>query len=165
MHQGGDVFVFIDSQNLVYAAKSTGWEIDFQLFYRFLKDKFRISSAFLFIGYIERNAKLYERLEQIGFKIIFKPTTNVRHNGEMVTKGNVDAELVLHTMIQFPNFEHAIIISGDGDFYCLARYLIEQNKMCWLMVPNRDRYSVLLRHFAQYIWFLNQHMHKFAKRK
>jgi uncharacterized LabA/DUF88 family protein len=35
-------------------------------------------------------------------------------------KGNVDAELVLHTMIEYDNYSKAIIISGDGDFFCLV---------------------------------------------
>ena len=38
-----------------------------------------------------------------------------RRGKKKITKGNVDAELVLHTMIQWSSFDKAIIISGDGD--------------------------------------------------
>ena len=38
-------------------------------------------------------------------------------------KGNVDAELVLYAMKELPNYEQAIIVSGDGDFFSLAEYL------------------------------------------
>ena len=41
--------------------------------------------------------------------------TNVRASDGTV-KGNVDAELVLHTMIEYKHFDKAIIVSGDGDF-------------------------------------------------
>ena len=60
-------------------------------------------------------------------------------------KGNVDAELVLQAMIDYQQYQRAIIVTGDGDFYCLVKYLFEQTKLERLIVPNRDQYSVLLR--------------------
>ena len=65
-------------------------------------------------------------------------------------KGNVDAELVLHTMIEYPNYEKAVIVSGDGDFYCLVEYLEKNMKLGKIIVPNRQ-YSSLLRKFSPYI--------------
>ena len=44
-------------------------------------------------------------------------------------KGNVDAELVLHTMVEYPNYDKALIVSGDGDFYCLVDYLKGKDKL------------------------------------
>lgn len=46
--------------------------------------------------------------------MILKPTMELP---DKTVKGNVDAELVLHTMIQYPNYDKAIIVSGDGDFH------------------------------------------------
>ena len=60
-------------------------------------------------------------------------------------KGNCDAELVLQAMIEFKNYSKAIIVSGDGDFQCLAKYLYEQDKLGVLLVPNQKRYSALLK--------------------
>ena len=71
-------------------------------------------------------------------------------------KGNVDAELVLHTMIELPNFDQAVIVTGDGDFYCLVQYLLEQNKLKIVLVPNYYKYSALLKKFAKKnITFMN----------
>ena len=39
----------------------------------------------------------------------------------------------------------AVIVSGDGDFYCLVDYLIDQKKMGALLIPNRFKYSGLLK--------------------
>ena len=39
-----------------------------------LKDKYRITKAFLFIGYIPSNKKLYTLLRNAGYTIVFKPT-------------------------------------------------------------------------------------------
>ena len=62
----------------------------------------------------------------------------------------MDAELVLHTMIEFPNYDRAIIVTGDGDFRCLVEHLDSENKLYKVLVPN-DKYSSLLKDFAKYI--------------
>ena len=121
------VYAFIDSQNLnlgtskdIYKGKKkiyTGWKLDFKKFRRYLADKFRVQKAFLCIGYIKHNQKLYNMLRAFGYELIFKPTVA---DDKGKAKGNVDAELVLHTAaVQFSNYDKAVIVSGDGDFYCL----------------------------------------------
>ncbi|MCE1253816.1 MAG: NYN domain-containing protein [Anaerolineae bacterium] len=84
--------------------------------------------------------------------MILKPTLELP-NGKI--KGNVDAELVLHSMIQYSNYSGAILVSGDGDFYCLAEYLEQNNKLLRLIVPNRT-YSQLLKRYAGYIVRVDQ---------
>lgn len=44
-------------------------------------------------------------------------------------KGNVDAELVLQAMIDYRDYERAVIVTSDGDFACLVRYLYEEGKL------------------------------------
>ena len=66
------------------------------------------------------------------------------------TKGNVDAELVLYAMKELPKYDKAIIVSGDGDFYCIVEYLAEQGKLLHLMAPNW-KYSSLLKPYEQYV--------------
>lgn len=41
--------------------------------------------------------------------------------------------------------EKAIIVSGDGDFYCLAEHLKNNSKLEGMMVPDKRRYSALLK--------------------
>lgn len=156
------VYAFIDSQNLNLGVRSQGWQLDFKRFRVYLKDKYKVVEALLFIDYIPKNRLLYKFLEQIGYKIIFKPTVKGQKKGLSKTKGNVDAELVLHSMIEFPNYDKAIIISGDGDFYCLAEYLDKQNRLAKIIVPN-NKYSSLLRKFAKYIVSVSLFMDKVKK--
>jgi len=75
----------------------------------YLRDKYQVEKAFLFIGYIPENQSLYTYLQKSGYLVVFKPTVHDRLNN---TKGNVDAELVLHAMIEFQNYEKAVIVSG-----------------------------------------------------
>lgn len=146
-------YAFIDSQNLNLSIKSLGWSLDFTRFRIYLREKYGVEKAFLFIGYIDGNNDLYKSLQEAGFICIFKPTLEYE-NGK--TKGNVDAELVLHTMIEYPNYRKAILVTGDGDFHCLVRYLIENNKLKKLLIPNQKHYSALLKRFpSEYIAFVS----------
>lgn len=149
MEKRKEIYAFIDSQNLNLGVKSQGWKLDFAKFRIFLKDKYKVVKAYLFIGFIPKNKSLYAFLERSGYKIIYKPVVESNKNSKPV-KGNVDAELVLHTMIQFSKYQKAIIVSGDGDFYCLVQYLEEKKKLAKIIVPNK-RYSSLLRQFGKYI--------------
>ena len=64
-------------------------------------------------------------------------------------KGNVDAELVLQAMIDYGDYERAVIVTSDGDFACLVRYLYEQGKLERVLSPNRTGCSVLLTRAAR----------------
>lgn len=146
------IYVFIDSQNLNISIKEQGWELDFSKFYIYLKDRFKISKAFIFIGFIKENVNLYEELNNVGYILVFKPTLKNRKNE---IKGNVDADLVLKAMIELNNYDKAIIVSGDGDFYCLINYLYKSNKLLRLIIPNKYKYSFLLKEFLGVTIFLS----------
>jgi len=144
-------FAFIDSQNLNLAVQDQGWKLDFARFRVYLKDKYCVTKAFLFIGYVATNQGLYTSLQQKGYILIFKPTLYLP-GGKV--KGNTDAELVLHSMIEYGNYDKAVIVAGDGDYYCLIEHLKKENKLKKLVIPNRHQYSSLLRKFIPDIAFV-----------
>jgi uncharacterized LabA/DUF88 family protein len=171
-------YAFIDSQNLNLGTQRMGWKLDWRKFRQFLKDEHGVTHAYMFIGYMADNESLYEYMHELGFLIVLKPTVDVSaHNkdgkeaeakGETpakdkeaeekekpTIKGNVDAELVLYAMKELPNYEQAIIVSGDGDFFSLAEYLEEQGKLAHVMTPNWQ-YSSLLKVFEPKIIRLDQ---------
>ena len=115
------VYAFIDSQNLNLGTSKDirkgrrviykGWKLDYRKFRKYLSDKFRIQKAVLFIGYIKQNESLYKRLKSYGYDLVFKPTVK---DGFGKVKGNVDAELVLHSAkILYDKYDKALIVSGD----------------------------------------------------
>jgi len=70
-------------------------------------------------------------------------------------KGNVDAELVLHAAtIQNPKYDKAVIVSGDGDFYCLHEYLETKKRLLRIIIPNSKSESSLLKRFHKYKTFI-----------
>ena len=147
-------YAFIDSQNLNLSVQGMGWRLDFKRFRIYLKEKYSIERAYLFIGFIEGNNDLYVKLQEAGFICIFKPTLKYK-NGTI--KGNCDAELVLQSMIDYKDYEKAVLVTGDGDFYCLVKYLIEKNKFKALIIPNKFKYSALLKFsmFKNFLRYLN----------
>lgn len=156
------IYAFIDSQNVnlgtskdIYKKQKLiykGWKLDFLKFRKYLSNKFRVKKAFLFIGYIKQNEKMYKRLKSFGYELVFKPTVK---DNQGKPKGNVDAELVLYAAaIEFSNFNKAVIVSGDGDFHCLHEYLEKKNKLSHIIIPNRHSESSLLREFQKYKIFL-----------
>ena len=146
-------YAFIDSQNLNLAIRSLGWKMDYCRFRIYLQEKYAIQKAFLFLGYVEGNTSLYTALQEAGFILIFKPTLKYKDGS---TKGNCDAELVLHAMVEYANYEKAVIITGDGDFHCLVDYFIKQGKLKKLLIPNQASYSALLKRIdSQYLSFVS----------
>lgn len=156
------IYAFIDSQNLnlgtskdIYKGKRRiyqGWKLDFKKFRRYLFDKFRVKKAFLFIGYIKQNEKLYKHLKSFGYEVVFKPTVTDNYGKP---KGNIDAELVLYSaVIEYPHYNKAVIVSGDGDFYCLHQYLKNKGKLLRIIIPNIKSESSLLKPFQKYKTFI-----------
>lgn len=145
-------YAFIDSQNLNLAIKGQGWNLDFERFRIYLKDKYDITKAFIFIGYVPTNQPLYTSLQKQGYILVFKPTLELP-DGRV--KGNVDAEMVMHTMIEYPNYDKALIVTGDGDFYCLVDHLKVNGKLLGIMIPNGRKYSSLFRNFIKDAIFMN----------
>lgn len=149
-------YAFIDSQNLNLGVRTMGWQVDYKKFRLYLKNKYNVDRAFMFIGLVTNNQKLYTQLQAAGFILIFKPTVRYFENGKETVKGNVDAELVLHAAaIEYANYDRAIIVSGDGDFACLIQFLEENSKLLHVFTPN-SKYSKLLRPYSKYIVEISQ---------
>ncbi|MEK7586455.1 MAG: NYN domain-containing protein [Patescibacteria group bacterium] len=138
-------YAFIDGQNLYFSLKSIGWKVDYKRFRVYLKEKYSITRAYIFVGFLPDYQQFYNFLQSAGFIIVFKPVLESK-DGKI--KGNCDAELVLQTMIDLPNFEKALIVSGDGDFYCLVKYLKNNGKLLKVLAPAHQSCSSLLFQMA-----------------
>ncbi|HBK33821.1 TPA: hypothetical protein DEP34_03035 [Candidatus Uhrbacteria bacterium] len=157
-------FAFIDSQNLNLSIRAQGWKLDFKRFRTYLLDKYNVKKAYLFIGYISGNQALYATLQDAGFTCIFKPTLQYKDG---TTKGNCDAELVLWSMIDFFQYEKAVIVTGDGDFHCLIDYLLKQEKLKCVLIPDRNRFSGLLKlkQFRPNLRYMNDLQGRLSKKE
>lgn len=165
----GTTYAFIDSQNLNLGTQRVGWKLDWRKFRKYLRDKHGVGKAYMFIGYMSENEQLYEYMHELGYLVVLKPTVDMTSKPSTVpdgaeaatekdkpqVKGNVDTELVLFAMKELPNYQRAIIVSGDGDFFSLAEYLEGQGKLAHILTPNWQ-YSSLLKPFDAKIIRLDQ---------
>lgn len=140
-------FAFIDGNNVHLGIGALGWKLDWRRFRISLREHYGVSRAYYFLGYLPERQDLYNSLQTYGYTLIFKPVM-YRGRGER-PKGNVDAELVLQAMIDYGNYERAVIVTSDGDFACLVRYLHEQGKLERVLSPSRKGCSVLLKRAAR----------------
>jgi len=139
-------YAFIDSQNVNLGIRALGWRLDYRKFRIYLKEKYNVDKAYIFIGFIASNQKLYDKLKETGFVLIFKP---IVFSVDGIIKGNVDADLVLKSVIELPLYDKAVIISNDGDFYSLVDYLYDKDKLRLVLSPNKKYCSFLLRRAAK----------------
>jgi uncharacterized LabA/DUF88 family protein len=139
-------YAFIDAQNVHSGIKSLGWKVDWLKFRKYLKDKYSVETAYIFIGFIHTNQDLYSRLQKDGYVLVFKP---IIMDGDGKAKGNCDADLVLHAVLEQKNYDKAVIVTSDGDFYSLVRYLYQNNKLEMVLSPYVETCSKLLRKEAK----------------
>ncbi len=145
MLKNGNNFAYIDGANLHKGVRSLDWEFDYKRFRVWLKDKYGVSQAYLFLGMMPKYKDLYTKLQEFGYTLVFK---DVIYDGDGKAKGNCDANIIVHAMQNtYENkFDKAILISSDGDYTPLVKFLIEKNKMEVILSPyETKKCSVLLK--------------------
>ncbi len=136
-------FAYIDGANLDKALGDLGWKLNYKRFRVWLKDKFNITRAYIFLGLISKHKNLYTKLQEAGFTLIFKETT---YDGDGKVKGNCDTDLVLKATVDYfeKNFNKVILVSSDGDYACLVQFLKERGVFHSIISPG-NKCSFLLR--------------------
>ena len=140
---------FIDGQNLHLGTTQNNWKVDFKKFRIYLKDKYKVETAYYFLGFTsETQNDLYKNLQEAGFIIIFK-----YHSLNLITekKGNVDTDIVFEVMkniIDNKDFDKIVLVSGDGDYRKLVDYLMNKNLFIKILFPDRKSASSLYKYLT-----------------
>ena len=95
-------YAFIDSQNLNLGIQKLGWRLDYRKFRVYLAEKYGVKKAYMFIGFVALNQSLYDRLQEAGFILKFKPTIP---DADGKIKGNIDADLVLRAALELQEYK------------------------------------------------------------
>ena len=155
-------FAYIDGANLHKGVDDLGWKLDYKRLRLWLNNKYDVKRAYIFLGLIPRYKDLYNYLQEVGFTLVFKETV-YDDNGK--AKGNCDADLVLRTVCDTyeNNFDKAVIVSSDGDYACLIKFLQKRDKLLSIVSPN-NHCSVLLKTTNARILYLDWVKNKVNKR-
>ncbi|PJC25339.1 MAG: hypothetical protein CO056_00740, partial [Candidatus Tagabacteria bacterium CG_4_9_14_0_2_um_filter_41_11] len=138
-------YAYIDGNNLYRGVKNSGWNIDFLRFRKWLTDKYGVTMAYYFIGLIPKEKDMYEALQKAGFTLMFK---EVVYDGDKKAKGNCDTDLVLQAArdVYENSCENLILVTSDGDYASLVKFLQEKNKLKIILSPSiQEKCSILLK--------------------
>ena len=153
MKKNENNIAYIDAANLYFGARALGWEIDYARFRVWLAEKHSVKTAYLFIGLIVGKSERYTALQQAGFILIFKETI---WGIDGKPKGNCDADLVLQaTQDNYEaTYNKAVLMSSDGDYGCLVKFLQTKGRRPVIISPN-NKCSILLRRTNAQITYLD----------
>lgn len=71
----------------------------------------------------------YLKLEEFGYELFLKPVKLYEQDdGTTKRKANCDVDMAFYLMKEKDNFDKVIILSGDGDFLPVLKYLRNQGK-------------------------------------
>ena len=144
MKKAGTNVAYIDGANLHNGSKQLGWRFDYARFRVWLRDKYHVEQAYLFLGLMPKYKDMYTRLQEQGYTLVFKDVT---YDTEGKAKGNCDADVVVRAMQDaYENkFDSCVLVSSDGDYAPLVKFLLSRNKIEIVMSPyETKKCSVLL---------------------
>lgn len=155
-------FAYIDGANLHKGVESSAWTLDYGRFRSWLRQKFGITDAHLFIGLMPKHADLYTSLQSSGYKLVFK---EIVYDGSGKAKGNCDADLVLQAARDYYEHRptHAVLVASDGDYAPLVRFWQEKKVPCVIVSPAPvAKCSILLKRTGAPIAYLEDMGHKLS---
>lgn len=142
-------YAFIDGQNLYINNQQDLWSIDLYKFRTYLREKYKVTKAYYFLGVAsDENQGLYELIQDAGFILVFR-----KHTSNMTgkKKGNVDTDIVysiFSKLLDDKKLTGIVLVSGDGDYFKTVKYLVEHDLFVKLLAPNKHSISSLYRVFT-----------------
>jgi len=93
------------------------------------KSKELNEAEILLLGRHLQRIRFYLKLLKFGYRLLLKPVKLYEQDdGTTKRKANCDVDMAFHLMKEKDNFDRAIILSGDGDFLPVLKYLKEIGK-------------------------------------
>lgn len=139
---------YIDNQNLYMSAKHApeSWTLDMRKFRVYLKDKFDVEVAYLFMGAFDDSMQeTYQKFQHFGYVLVWRV-----HGVELkgIKKGNVNTDIVFYMMrdlYECDKSSNAVLVSGDGDYYRTIDYLLNRERLEKVILPSRHNASSLYK--------------------
>jgi uncharacterized LabA/DUF88 family protein len=122
------------------------WEVNLGKLRVYLKEKYAVSEAYYFLGYLhDEYNDLYKEIQKAGFIVLFKEHHKL---AKSTKKGNVDTDIVFEIMrnlVDNKELGKIVLVSGDGDYKKLVQYLVVKNMFKKILFPNRKFASSLYK--------------------
>jgi len=137
---------YIDNENLKLATRTSDdpWKIDMKRFRVYLRDKYKVETAYLFVGAFDKDKEgLYKMFGEFGYTVVFR-----LHAMEALghKKGNVDTDIVFYMMKDcYEGNSGAVLVSGDGDFCRTVEHIQEKGRLVKVLLPSHKNASSLYK--------------------
>lgn len=95
-----------------------------------------------------RRIRFYIKLKQFGYLLFLKPVKLYeQEDGSMRRKANCDVDMAFYLMKEKDNFDRVVILSGDGDFLPVLKYLRKIGKEV-IILARGSRTAKEIKRFA-----------------
>lgn len=153
-------FLQIDLQNLFFEAKRLGEKIDFEKVYQYFNSRGSefLNNAIIYIIQSDEfdSSKFEVKLRNIGYQIKAKSVQKVfRDNRTIYKMGNHDVGITIDCLDALNTFDKWILMSGDGDFVDLCKYLKNKDKKIEIW-SFKNCYNSNLEQYADKIYFIDE---------
>lgn len=140
---------YIDNQNLQIATKTADdpWRINMKRFRVYLREKYDVEIAYLFMGAFDpEKQQLYMLLQKFGYVLVWR-----LHAMEALSnkKGNVDTDIVFYIMRDcYEGEDGVVLVSGDGDFCRTVEHVRDKGRLAKILLPSHKNASSLYKRFG-----------------
>lgn len=95
-----------------------------------------------------RRVRFYLRLAEFGYHLVLKPVKTYEDvDGNPTRKANCDVDMAYYLMRDIDRFDQAVILSGDGDFLPVLKYLQQEGKQVYILARS-PRTAKEIKQFA-----------------
>jgi len=110
-------------------------------------DRWNEAKLLLVSRHLQR-VRFYLKLQNFGYKLHLKPVKLYdQDDGTTKRKANCDVDMAFYLMKERDNFDRVIVLSGDGDFLPVLKYLKEERKEV-IILARGPRAAKQIRQFA-----------------
>ncbi len=155
----GRTAVFIDAANIYFSQRTLGWRFDFKKLINYLKKETSLTRIAFYGAINPDNAKerrFHDFLEIIGYTVRHKEIKFIKDDKKTSLgghhKGNIDVELTIDAVHLKDQYDTFVLLSGDGDFEPLIKYLKGFQKRC-VVVSTTGHIAIELIRQAKFIDF------------
>ena len=112
------------------------------------RGKYMNDAALLLISRHLQRVRFYLKLQKFGYELYLKPVKLYEQDdGTTRRKANCDVEMAFYLMKEKENFDRVIVLSGDGDFLPVLKYLRSNGKEV-IILARGPRTAREIRQFA-----------------
>jgi len=103
----------------------------------------------ILIGRHLQRVRFYLKLQKFGYRLFLKPVKLYeQEDGTTRRKANCDVDMAFHLMKEKDNFNRAVVLSGDGDFLPVLKYLKKEQGKEVLILGRGKRTAKEIKQFA-----------------